>query len=73
MRPKINWCMEYSGEHYTASAVRDKEQSDRLFPYGIPLGVLRRFVLYARCAGKTIYGFNEKNCGENGLGCFFRK
>ena len=41
----MNQCMESPGGHCKAFAVCDQEQSKRLFPYGIPLGVLRRRVV----------------------------
>ena len=39
---RMNWYMESPGGHCRASAVCDQEQSKRSFPYGIPLGALRR-------------------------------
>ena len=44
-RLRANWCMESPGGHCKASAVCNQKQSKRSFPYGIPLGVLRRRVV----------------------------
>ena len=45
MRQKANWCMESPGRHCKASAVCDQEQYKRSFPYGVPLGMLRHWVV----------------------------